>query len=989
MRLETSSIRTLLAAVHLWAAVPVSAGRGYSVSPVAEPSLTLSVVSDGSLPELVEARNPSTPVVLEADAYRGGLDAGEPGDAKAFYLASARDKRWKGGLVNPEALGFRFRLAAHARRVEVAVGYFAGRYQTRQFEVSLDDHRIISVRLPKGQYGNPTEERRLKTVTVSVTLPPTETPSNVHALFVRQTDWWGVTEIDAVRVYGRGVRWVHPTTGRPVTPAQIRRMHQARQPHLPESFSLPRGCRAFDFGTGSSPVWTEGGFVRVTDRTRYSEGRGYGWGGKGAARLESAEDGAGRDALRRDYVGAWSGSPNTPLTPPPEFQVRLAPGRYRVFVIAGGRPWPPRTPAMTIESGGRTVWRAFMIHGRNDTVLHRPAIIHSTFETGTAGPVLSLRFPKPLLVLDALVIYPVALKQEVEPHLRRLVEDYYLPVCIQVKRGRVSAAYRAAMKGKLESLTDEDPGPARPAKFVPSETDRQRGFVFFVHDPCRAVFPDSVPLEAERDRNRLTAFAAPGEFEPVTFSVRTMRSLKNAHVEVGDLVSPGGRIAARNITVQRVAYVRRSVTTRPNGQWKWAPKILVPAEPEDLRADFTRTYWLTLRVPPDAVAGVYRGQVAFLPAQAPGVRLPLTVEVLPFPLDPSRRWVGMYWSQQAWYAYPDESVEKQFRDMARHGVNATTAYGLEGAEVKIVDGRLQIDFAPLARLMALRKKYGLVGPVPMTTIQGTIEALGFEKRTPAFEKYYTEYVRLVVAEARRSDWPEPLFYPVDEPSNETLMQQGKYLTRLIKSVPGAQTYITIQPYELKVFGPWLDARCYSRFGPADAAETCRLKRRLFYYTGAYVDPLSNRLACGFALWASGAEGMYFWTYCWTKGNPLFDLDNDERETGVVICSPTGDILPTTWWEGVREGVDDLRYLQTLEHQLRVQTNEDWKKRAQGFLAELRGKIGVGTEARTRLIRRLRQRPATLTEWRQTIVRLLREARETPSLGKTRGNENPR
>ena len=171
-RLENSNVRKLVAVLHLCVAAQVLAGGGHSVSSLDKPTIAASILIDGSLPELVEARNPSTPVVLEAGGYRGGLDAGEPGDAKAFYLASPRDKRWKGGVVNPESIGFRFRISPKALRVEVAVGYFAGRYQTRQFGVFLDDERIITGGLPKGQYGNKKEERKLKTVMASVELGP-------------------------------------------------------------------------------------------------------------------------------------------------------------------------------------------------------------------------------------------------------------------------------------------------------------------------------------------------------------------------------------------------------------------------------------------------------------------------------------------------------------------------------------------------------------------------------------------------------------------------------------------------------------------------------------------------------------------------------------------------------------------------------------------------------------------------------------------------
>ena len=92
---------------------------------------------------------------------------------------------------------------------------------------------------------------------------------------------------------------------------------------------------------------------------------------------------------------------------------------------------------------------------------------------------------------------------------------------------------------------DDTPMPAlRPAEI-------QRGYVVFGRHWMDLVFPNSIPKRAEITQN-LKTFATPGEYEPVTFCLRTLRDLSGLQVETGELVSTtGNRLAAPVVQVVR------------------------------------------------------------------------------------------------------------------------------------------------------------------------------------------------------------------------------------------------------------------------------------------------------------------------------------------------------------------------------------------------------------------------------------------------------
>jgi len=77
-------------------------------------------------------------------------------------------------------------------------------------------------------------------------------------------------------------------------------------------------------------------------------------------------------------------------------------------------------------------------------------------------------------------------------------------------------------------------------------------------------------------------------------------------------------------------------------------------------------------------------------------------------------------------------------------------------------------------------------------------------------------------------------------------------------------------------------------------------------------PETHRRSYGLMLWKRGEDGVCNYAYQHAFGASIYDDFDDVNYRDHVYAYPTVDgVIDTVQWEGVREGVNDLRYLTTL------------------------------------------------------------------------------
>ena len=703
---------------------------------------------------------------------------------------------------------------------------------------------------------------------------------------------------------------------------------------------------AFDFGPAASPVFAN--FSAVPKDAVYTEGKGYGWlpysdGQPGTPSNFGPEsqsvpglgerDRAGKgkacaDSLYRDLI-MTSEYYHTQVRQ--SFVVDLPNGRYRVATYHGdfafGRP-------------GEQVW---WIEAEGQRVVEKLAMPPSLraeagFEVEVTDGQLTLTFdaahPKPAsrgFLLNGLVVLPAG-----TPAQREFADG---------KLAKIRAALQRERDDQFDAVFTENPY-VEEAEMPPfSQADNDRGFVPFVPQWMTNVYPNSVP-RSEDLRRPLTCFACPGEYEPMTVALRAVRDLESVSCEVSDLAGPGD-LPASAFDVRSVRCWRQRLGSSWSTEWRVMPELLEKKASVDVSADSTHEFWLTVHVPPGTPAGVYSGTATLKTANAGRAEIPLSVEVLPFTLQENERPVGMYWYDQKAVGTP--LCEAQVRDMIAHGMTTLTKGGVF-PEVRDVDGKPVLDTGPLRRVLQELSELGIKGPIPyhnsglMKTLRRT-----FPGKTDAdYDAMYVESIRQLEVVSARPDTPKLLYYPVDEIGNHKERgERANHECSLIAKVPGATSYITVNNYAAgETWGDTFDIWCGNIVYTAEQEQRLLARgKRYMRYGSAYLnDPRKARNSCGFGFYRRPAETMFYWHYQAYRGDPYDDFDSGSRDWCAVYPGRDGELIPTTDWEGLREGIDDMRTIATLKHYAaRAATSPAGKLAAERALKTLDDVLGGDAE----------------------------------------------
>lgn len=522
--------------------------------------------------------------------------------------------------------------------------------------------------------------------------------------------------------------------------------------------------------------------------------------------------------------------------------------------------------------------------------------------------------------------------------------------------------------------------PHRCADPEPAWTDAQRrdGFALFVRPWAEPVWPNDFPRAHELDAP-VRAFASPGEYEPLTLALHPLADFARVDAEVcGPLVcTNGARVASIDpaaVDLRAVRYMNVRPNYSASGTYYRAPDVLMPWQPQPLRRGENLRLWLTVKVPLGQPAGLYAGSV-LIRADQTERRVPVALRVLPITLLKDQSLVyGQYYHHplrnldnapddfsRAWWQH---KAEAEHADMREHGMN-DVVLSLGGVWK---DGRWRYAFDRLQRDIDLARRVGFDKPIvcsfPCESLYrkhmpaGLGSHLGLVQMPPdAFFDELTAMVRDIEAEARRRQWPELLYYPVDEPS--TSPESVAFMARVmaaIKRVPHVRTYVTADP-EHDAFAPmrpYVDVWCCQPFSLGRDAVLADMRARGVEYwcypnhisgENDHTPTLGARMTYGFGFWQSGYRALVPWIYQADCGDPWNYLDAATQDF-FNRTADDGSPIPVTLWEADREGIDDHRYLHTLERAIERAEAAGRKEdaaSARGVIAQLSASLAVQTK----------------------------------------------
>lgn len=703
------------------------------------------------------------------------------------------------------------------------------------------------------------------------------------------------------------------------------------------------GLLAFDFAPGTSPPMR--GFTLVTPGTLYSPGRGYG--------LKNADVWRAYDALQPDplYQTAIcfrSGG----------FAVDLPNGKYHVFVNVDSpsgfwgeyqvfRERVIRANGVEVVRDTFDLPRFLQKYYRFAEVEDRPeentfdkyqrAYFHEKeFDVEVTDGQLYLEFPGEGFTqyVSALVIYPVEQAEAGRRYLENLRER---------RRFYFDNYFRRVLPNPRKDARGTVPA------FTPTAAEQKQGYVLFARDWMDDVKLNSVPRRDEVTR-KLSVFASAGELEPVVFSIYPLRDRGRVQLSVSDLVGHNGRVPASAIRMGVVSH-RVTRVTMDGTVYTISPRYVMPRREAQIRKGTTTTFWLTLCVPRRVKAGTYTGRIQLAFADGTKDTVHLSARLFATPLDELDVPAGP-WGCEISVPWYDEEVRERNRALFRKSLAKMREYGctaFSGIPAIRVrgwqNGKPDIDFSEADERMAIARQMGfqmvcnygagIAGFDNYYIDQNAMASAGFTD--------YRDFLRAILTavdeHARQAGWLPTLYNLCDEPIGDDVARAAANAQAWREAAPptllttGATSIQSPQPDDPHL--PLVRALKIADLNLHDEAAIRQIHdagNDWAFYNGG------NRWTFGTYMFKCVQQyRMKFrlsWHWYAGAGDPYYALDCREDDYCWCNTNAKGELIPSIHFErDIREGIDDYRYLLTLDRLARRKPNHPAAASARKLIAD--------------------------------------------------------
>ena len=467
---------------------------------------------------------------------------------------------------------------------------------------------------------------------------------------------------------------------------------------------------------------------------------------------------------------------------------------------------------------------------------------------------------------------------------------------------------------------------------------------FWWGDYTDLPFLRQAPSRADLARGPLVRTTA-GQREPLLLCLRGVGEVQQAVLQpkpclviVDDVVSPF------DVEVRRLVFRKRDITVLPQQERHvvGVPMFLPRSTIGSLRPQENTVFWLTVAVPADARPGRYEGvvNVSFCPGYSrssyPSKRVAFSfeIDVLDVRCDPADIPFGIYADEMRFPPpYASDAFQRMYyEDMAAHDMNSMTVFGPRARAMRSGEPADE-----LKTMMRQATDAGLVhADIPVFFGLGDYDFLTDRDTAKAF-------ARNLKVRATELGWPELIVYGPDEPTSGE--ERGLEFYKNVR--PPLRRGTAIPGCNLDVIGKYFDIWMLNTATPLSRelqAQAKAMQADLWTYECRWrgTNPVHNRLYAGLYTWAHRFGGNFVWAY--THEQQVYWEGNRDINYGYVIPSAAGPV-PLVGWEARREGVEDYRYLKTLEHLIRENDRDPAKARivteAREYLDDLRRRVTDG------------------------------------------------
>jgi hypothetical protein len=498
---------------------------------------------------------------------------------------------------------------------------------------------------------------------------------------------------------------------------------------------------------------------------------------------------------------------------------------------------------------------------------------------------------------------------------------------------------------------------------------------------ARPILPDTILGIAPKDPI-LKITATPGEVESASFVIRFNDSVKGLELSASELKGNQGTISNETINIRfvkvwyqadgawknprirkrnkrilipelllkdadlvRVDHSKRANYIRlTNGAITTYTDISKPAsfkntinhpieelpvndseilQPLNLQQNINQQVMLQVIVPEDTAPGNYTGELEMSKMGVSGrLRLPIVLTVLPFKLEASPLLYGIYYRGQLYTGQDSITSElkskaqlyAELKNIYEHGIRYPIVF--QGNANPTSKGMLN-----LLRSVSLLEDYMKVrGEIGFPTDHLFYLGVG----TGGIAKDHL-HAKSILNIASKHNFNTVYFYGRDEASGKKLRAQR-------------QSWVTVRSLGGKIFaannkhdiaqermGDVLNVAIMARDLRPMEARSLRndgVEKVLSYNNpqSAVENPYQHRKNYGFALWGADYDGAMLYAYQHALGSIWNDFDHIRFRDHCYTYPTKNGIIDTIAWEAIREAVDDIRYLATLNREFRLLTS---------------------------------------------------------------------
>jgi hypothetical protein len=481
------------------------------------------------------------------------------------------------------------------------------------------------------------------------------------------------------------------------------------------------------------------------------------------------------------------------------------------------------------------------------------------------------------------------------------------------------------------------------AHLVPTAEEEQAGFVVG-RAPLAASFGPAWVWEEPRPESCLSLFAMRGEYRAAVLGIHALRDLYCLQAGMSPLAGPGpGVVAPAQADTRCVRYL----LCRDGGEERWVNRFLVPGFPPRVPAGTTSFLWLSIQVPPDALPGVYLGQVGFAEGAVigAGVSVPVRLRVLDRQFRyPHGAW-GTYlpghfcretdriYHNYALADWTESTLDCYFRFWQTHGLTSPSLFHIY-PDLACVDGKTVAEFPEVRAVAQAMRRAGLDGPLCLDLrhtlwwanvagrvleehrgrgqeATGRLEVVGAAGQMasqygPDALRLWREAIEAFLQAADREQWPAVLLLPEEECSDVHKGASYDASVAAFKAAVGARSLLVDNSIG------------YGRAGEIDRGHRDGIAVR--EYNNWTEEGLANARADGAAVWSynlgwtraavwlytlrTGSTGYHQWADQWLH-------DRFPLEWVATLIEPDG-VVTSTDMEMLHEGLCDLAYAQCLQ-----------------------------------------------------------------------------